>query len=154
MSIVDLFNSNLNDTKPLAKKTSNVSAPVPMHQLFSKNHNEPVAVAEPSNPSSLLFKLSNVPSNNNKLVETEDDSQVTSNVEHVRSLNAKYIQVINQINEELMKLKSDATKINAENASLKKENNDLSKKVSELSNAVLNVVQQNKTLSRALGLRS
>ena len=53
-----------------------------------------------------------------------------------------------------MKLKSDATKTNAENASLKKENNDLSKKVSELSNAVLNVVQQNKTLSRALGLRS
>lgn len=154
MSIVDLFNSKLNDTKPLAKKTSNVSAPVPMHQLFSKNHNEPVAVAEPDVQSLLSLKLVNVPSHNNKPVESEDVSKVASDLEHVRSLNAKYIQVINQINEELMKLKSDATKTNAENASLKKENNDLSKKVSELSNAVLNVVQQNKTLSRALGLRS
>ena len=148
MSIVDLFNSNLNDTKPLAKKTSNVSAPVPMHQLFSKNHNEPDV------QSLLSSKLVNVPSRNNKLVESQGVSEDASDLEHVRSLNAKYIQVINQINEELMKLKSEATKTNAENASLKKENNDLSKKVSELSNAVLNVVQQNKTLSRALGLRS
>jgi hypothetical protein len=227
MSIADLFKSNLKDSKPLAKKTSstsnaskssNASAPVSMHQLFSKNHTEsvadvPVDAARPSCsyaaaaaarpscsyaaaaaarpscsyataavnqeeqnkdltgvPSLLSFKLTNVPSRSSTPVPSRSSTPVpsrdvqptesvnvskgASDLEQVRSLNTKYIQVINQINEELMKLKSDATKTTAENASLKTQNKDLSNKISELSNAVLNVVQQNKTLSRALGLRS
>jgi hypothetical protein len=142
MNMLDLFKSNGKDSKPLESRTSsskpnqlNASAPVPIHQLFSMNHSKPVVVNQEKNV--------NVPSN-----------ESASDLDQVRSLNVKYIQVINQINEELTKLKSDATKTTAENASLKKENNELSNKVSELSKAVLNVVQQNKTLSRALGLRS
>jgi hypothetical protein len=168
------------EKRPSSSSTSNklnqTSAPVPMHQLLSIKLPEPVAVAvaepvadtepvavaiaepvavaEHNVPSLLSFKLANVPSRDNEPIKSSNLSKVTSDTDHVRSLNAKYIQVINQINEELMKLKTDAIKTTAENASLKKENNELSNKVSELSNAVLNVVQQNKTLSRALGLRS
>ncbi len=114
-----------------------------------------------SNPSLLSFKRDVQPTENANVSKGESDFV------QVKQLNAKYIQVINEINEELTKLKSeaartsaenaslksDAVKTSAENADLKKENNDLSNKVSELSNAILNVVQQNKTLSHALGLR-
>ncbi len=185
MSLSDLFKLNLKECKPLVKKTPNVSnkaKPIPIQQLFSTKHSVPVAVNKEeqsknlsSVPSLLSFKREVQPTENANVSKGESD------LDQVKQLNAKYIQVINEINEELTKLKSeaarttaenaslksdavkttaenaslksDAVKTTAENAELKKENNDLSNKVSELSNAILNVVQQNKTLSHALGLR-
>ncbi len=153
MSLSDLFKLNLEECKPLVKKTpdTNKAKSIPIHQLFSINPSEPVAAAV--NQEEQNKHVSAVPSLLSFKPAISRDVKPTSELEQVKSLNAKYLQVINQINEELTKVKSDATKTTVENASLKKENNDLNNKVSELSNAVLNVVQQNKTLSRALGLR-
>jgi CRISPR-associated protein Cas8b1/Cst1 subtype I-B len=164
MSLSDLFKSNLKDSKPLVKKpitsasSTSAPAPVPMHQLFSINHSEPVADASVNQEQNKYLdnvaSLLSLKPSNGQPTKSANVSKVPSDLEQVRTLNAKYIQVINQINEELMKLKTDSLKTTAENASLKKENNDLSNKVSELSNALMNVVQQNKSLSRALGIRS
>jgi hypothetical protein len=166
MYLSDLFKSDLKDSKSLVKEpftstfTSSPSAPapVPIHQLFSISYSESVSTASVNqeqnkpldNTDSILIKIPSY----GQPTKSANVSKVPSDLEQVRSLNAKYLQVINQINEELIKLKTDTLKTTAENASLKKENNDLSNKVSELSNALMNVVKQNKNLSRALGIRS
>jgi len=70
-------------------------------------------------------------------------------VDKLRELNMKYLQVINDVNEELLKIKTETPrKINM----LEEENNKLSQKVVELSNALVNAINQNKTLSRALAM--
>jgi len=80
--------------------------------------------------------------------------QVQVELEQVKSLNAKYLQVINEINEELMNVKANEGKNSSSVAEVTKEKETLAVKVEELTKALLNVIQQNKLLSRALGLRA
>ncbi len=80
----------------------------------------------------------------------EKVNKLEVDVDKLRELNMKYLQVINDVNEELLKIKTETPrKINL----LEEENNKLSQKVVELSNALLNAMNQNKTLSRALTMR-
>jgi hypothetical protein len=62
--------------------------------------------------------------------------------------------VINQINEELMTARSNEGKSAAAVVSNSKERDELRSKVEELTKALVNLISQNKLLSRALGLRS
>ena len=75
-------------------------------------------------------------------------------LEQVKLMNSKYLQVINHSNEELMTARSNEGKNAAAVVSISKERDELSSKVEELTKALLNVISQNKLLSRALGLRS
>jgi hypothetical protein len=81
----------------------------------------------------------------------EKVQKLENDIDKLRELNMKYLQVINEVNEELLKIKTETPrKINV----LEDENNKLSQKVVELSNALVNAINQNKTLSRALALKS
>jgi hypothetical protein len=80
----------------------------------------------------------------------EKVNKLEVDVDKLRELNMKYLQVINDVNEELLKIKTETPrKINL----LEEENNKLSQKVVELSNALVNAKNHNKTLSRALTMR-
>ena len=169
MSVADLFQKNLKDIKPLTSLKNAAYAPykaasasvnlVSMDKLFSSSAHANVSAPSGDVASLLSFKLANVPSVSKPELgrditekASEDVSNVKAELEQVKALNSKYLEVINQINEELLKVKSETKSVN-ENAFLAKENKDLKGKVTELSNAIINLVQQNKTLSRALGLR-
>jgi len=105
----------------------------------------------------VVEKIVEVPKVVEKIVEKqvmyENKDKVNKlevDVEKIRELNSKYLQVINEVNEELLKLKTETPKkINL----LEEENKLLSQKILELSNALVNAVNQNKNLTRALAFR-
>jgi len=105
----------------------------------------------------VVEKIVEVPRVVEKIVEKsvmyenkEKVNKLEVDVEKIRELNSKYLQVINEVNEELLKIKTETPrKINL----LEDENKQLSQKVIELSNALVNAVNHNKNLTRALVFR-
>ena len=114
-------------------------------------------VVEKKEVPKVVEKIVEVPKVVEKIVEKqvmyENKDKVNKlevDVEKIRELNSKYLQVINEVNEELLKLKTETPKkINL----LEEENKLLSQKILELSNALVNAVNQNKNLTRALAFR-
>ena len=156
MSISNLFKSgNLNEIK--AKS----SEPQP----------EPLVNLKPSGPTPIpvanlltsKVELPHPPVVNERIREVivekivRDESailQAKAEVEQIKTLNAKYLQVINQLNDELMTVKTNEGKKSITASEALKEKDALNAKIEELTKALLNVINQNKLLSRALGMRS
>jgi len=162
MSISSLFKTgNLDEIKP-KPKANNIPAPIPVANLFSmKIENcKPVKVesenVEQKVKEVIVEKIIEVPKEVivEKIVRDESALlQVQVELEQVKTLNAKYLQVINQINEELMNVKANEGKNSTNLAEITKEKDQLVSKVDELTKALHNVIHQNRLLSRALGLR-
>lgn len=160
MSISSLFKTgNLDEIKP---KLNANPAPIPVANLFSmKIENcKPVKVesenVEQKVKEVIVEKIIEVPKEVivEKIVRDESALlQVQVELEQVKTLNAKYLQVINQINEELMNVKANEGKNSTNLAEITKEKDQLVSKVDELTKALHNVIHQNRLLSRALGLR-
>ncbi len=165
MSISSLFKTgNLDEIKP---KLNANPAPIPVANLFSmkmetcKPTCKPVKVesenVEQKVKEVIVEKIIEVPKEVivEKIVRDESALlQVQVELEQVKTLNAKYLQVINQINEELMNVKANEGKNSTNLAEITKEKDQLVSKVDELTKALHNVIHQNRLLSRALGLRS
>jgi hypothetical protein len=167
MSISSLFKSgNLDDIKPKPANKLNpltvyqsVSQPIPVANLFSLKLEAPTpakvqnVAANTQVKEVIVEKIVEVP----KEVIVEKivhDESARVELEQVKALNTKYLQVINQMNEELMTVKTNEGKNLNVVAEAVKEKEELVSKVEELTKALLNVINQNKLLSRALGLRS
>lgn len=170
MSISSLFKTgNLDDIKPKLKinPTPITSQAIPVANLFSLKIEAPTPAkvqTTASNPKVnevigevpkevIVERIVEVP----KEVIVErivQDESARVELEQVKALNAKYLQVINQMNEELMTVKTNEGKNLNAVAEAVKEKEGLISKVDELTKALLNVITQNKLLSRALGLRS
>jgi hypothetical protein len=156
MSISNLFKSgNLDEIK--AK--SNALKPEPLKNLQPTGPT-PIPVA---NLLTSKVELPQPPVVNQKVREVivekivRDESailQAKAEVEQIKTLNAKYLQVINQLNDELMTVKTNDGKNSIAAAEALKEKDALNAKIEELTKALLNVINQNKLLSRALGMRS
>jgi len=162
MSISSLFKTgNLDEIKPIL--ISQGPAPIPVATLLSMKIENSIPVKVQSNSVEskvkevIVEKIVEVPKEVivEKIVRDESALlQVQVELEQVKSLNAKYLQVINEINEELMNVKANEGKNSSSVAEVTKEKETLAVKVEELTKALLNVIQQNKLLSRALGLRA
>ena len=160
MSISSLFKTgNLDEIKP---KLNANSAPIPVANLFSMKMEtcKPVKVesenVEQKVKEVIVEKIIEVPKEVivEKIVRDESALlQVQVELEQVKALNAKYLQVINQINEELMNVKANEGKSSTSVAEVTKEKDQLVSKVDELTKALHHVIHQNRMLSRALGLR-
>jgi len=156
MSISNLFKSgNLNEIK------ANSRAPKPETLVNLKPSGPtPIPVA---NLLTSKVELPQAPVVNQRVREVivekivRDESailQAKAEVEQIKTLNAKYLQVINQLNDELMTVKTNEGKKSITASEALKEKDALNAKIEELTKALLNVINQNKLLSRALGMRS
>ena len=171
MSISSLFKTgNLDDIKPTNKLNPlSVSQPIPVANLFSLKFEAPT-VAKVQNIAPTAAKVQNITANPKvketiveRIVEVPKeviverivkDESARVELEQVKALNTKYLQVINQMNEELMTVKTnEGNNLNAV-VEAAKEKESLVSKVDELTKALLNVITQNRLLSRAVGLRS
>jgi hypothetical protein len=172
MSISSLFKSgNLDEIKPklsniptplVVSTSEQTTTPIPVAQLFLLNNDAPVKSSESKSVDSkvkeiIVERIVEVPKEIiiEKIVRDESallHAQVE--LEQVKSLNGKYLQVINQINEELMTVKANEGKNSAVAVDAVKEKEVLVAKIEELTKALVNVINQNKLLSRALGMRS